>query len=108
MVRRLLVLAFVILLGVLSAGVGNAITFGHPDRGRHPNVGALLADYDSDSPGLDVVCTGTLIDEQVFLTAAHCTAFLDSIGIERDKGLDLRPRWHGYGERSRGNTKGCQ
>ncbi len=81
--RRLLVLAFVILLGVLTTGVGNAITFGHPDRGRHPNVGALLADYDSDSPGLDVVCTGTLIDEQVFLTAAHCTAFLDSIGIER-------------------------
>lgn len=83
MVRRLLVLAFVILLGVLTTGVGNAITFGHPDRGRHPNVGALLADYDLDSPGLDVVCTGTLIDEQVFLTAAHCTAFLDSIGIER-------------------------
>ena len=83
MVRRLLVLGFTMLLVLASAGPANAITFGHPDGGRHPNVGALLADYDSDSPGLDIVCTGTLIDDRVFLTAAHCTAFLESIGIER-------------------------
>jgi secreted trypsin-like serine protease len=71
------------LLVLATGGAANAITFGHPDGGRHPNVGALLADWDPDSPGQDIVCTGTLIDDRVFLTAAHCTAFLDSIGIER-------------------------
>lgn len=59
-----------------------AITFGQPDGGRHPNVGALLADVDSGSPGPDIICSGTLIDERVFLTAAHCTAFLESQGID--------------------------
>jgi len=58
-----------------------AITFGQPDGDRHPNVGALLADWDPDSPGPDILCSGTLIDERVFLTAAHCTAFLESEGI---------------------------
>ena len=81
--RRLLVPGFAMMLVLVTAGPANAITFGHPDRDRHPNVGALLADWDTESPGPDIVCTGTLIDERVFLTAAHCTAFLDSIGIER-------------------------
>ena len=75
MVRRLLVVAFALLLVLATGGPANAITFGHPDGGRHPNVGALLADWDTESPGPDIVCTGTLIDERVFLTAAHCTAF---------------------------------
>ncbi len=81
--RRLLasVMATALLVGLgLPAA---AITFGRLDGNRHPNVGALLADYDKDSPGPDIVCTGTMIDAKVFLTAAHCTAYLDSIGIER-------------------------
>jgi hypothetical protein len=76
-------LAFVICL--LSAGLwaagAQAITFGQPDGNRHPNVGALLADYDEDSPGPEILCTGTLIAADVFLTAGHCTAFLESEGI---------------------------
>jgi hypothetical protein len=36
---------------VLSIGPAGAITFGQPDGNRHPNVGALLTDYDPDSPG---------------------------------------------------------
>jgi hypothetical protein len=64
-----------------SAGPAGAITFGQPDGNRHPNVGALLAELDTDSPGPEVLCTGTLIAADVFLTAGHCTAFLEDLGI---------------------------
>jgi secreted trypsin-like serine protease len=65
---------------VLNVGAANAITFGQPDGNRHPNVGALMAEF--DQPGhKDVLCSGTLIAPTVFLTAAHCTDFLASIGI---------------------------
>jgi hypothetical protein len=76
-------LAATILAAVTVAGGGpaGAITFGQPDGNRHPNVGALLADYDPDSPGPDILCTGTLIAADVFLTAGHCTSFLEEIGI---------------------------
>jgi hypothetical protein len=50
----------------------NAITFGEPDGTRHPNVGALVADWNEDSPGPDQFCTGTLVSPTLFLTAAHC------------------------------------
>jgi secreted trypsin-like serine protease len=66
---------------VLSIGPVSAITFGQPDGTLHPNVGALLADYDPDSPGPDILCSGTLIAPTVVLTAAHCTAFLEAEGI---------------------------
>jgi secreted trypsin-like serine protease len=66
---------------VLGAGTAGAITFGQPDGSRHPNVGALLADWDPDSPGPDILCSGTLVAPTVYLTAAHCTAFLESEGI---------------------------
>ena len=64
-----------------AAAPSGAITFGQPDGNRHPNVGALLADYDPDSPGPDVLCSGTLIAADVYLTAGHCTAFLEAEGI---------------------------
>jgi hypothetical protein len=66
---------------VLTTGPAGAITFGQPDSNRHPNVGALLADWDPDSPGPDILCSGTLIAPRVFLTAAHCTADLEAEGI---------------------------
>ncbi len=81
--RRPLVAVLALLLLVAAPWTSHAITFGKLDGGRHANVGALLADYDPGSPGLDILCTGTLIDDRVLLTAAHCTAFLESIGIER-------------------------
>jgi Trypsin len=82
--RRVLLLAAA-LVGALTiaAGFASAITFGQPDENRHPEVGALLADYDPDSPGPDILCTGTLISPTVFLTAGHCTAYLESLDISQ-------------------------
>jgi secreted trypsin-like serine protease len=56
---------------VVTTGA-NAITFGEPDGNRHPNVGALVADWNPNSPGPDQFCTGTLVRPTLFLTAAHC------------------------------------
>jgi secreted trypsin-like serine protease len=83
MKKGLTVLLIMLASLAVTAGVGRAITFGQPDGNRHPNVGALLADWDADSPGPDTLCSGTLIDQRVFLTAAHCTAFLESEGSRR-------------------------
>jgi secreted trypsin-like serine protease len=63
---------------VLTVGAAQAITFGQPDGNLHPNVGALVADWDPDSPGPDSFCSGTLIAPTVFLTAAHCTVSLEA------------------------------
>jgi secreted trypsin-like serine protease len=62
----------------LTASPASAITFGKPDGNLHPNVGALLTDWDVDSPGLDILCTGTLIAPRVFQTASHCLAGIDT------------------------------
>jgi hypothetical protein len=68
--RRVLVTAAV--LGVLSlAAPAAAITSGVPDENRHPNVGGLVAEQ-AYSDGTWIYCSGTLISDTVFLTAAHC------------------------------------
>jgi secreted trypsin-like serine protease len=81
--RNLLIVLLAGAALLLPAVTANAITFGQPDGNRHPNVGALLADWDPDSPGPDILCSGTLIAPTVFLTAAHCTAFLEGEGISQ-------------------------
>jgi len=71
------------LLTLMLAAPAQAITNGTADTGRHPNVGALVA-ADWYRPGQkDVLCTGTLISPTVFLTAAHCTTYLESLGISQ-------------------------
>jgi secreted trypsin-like serine protease len=52
-------------------GTAQAITNGEPDEGRHPWVGALVS-YDPETGDKYLICSGTLIDKDVFLTAAHC------------------------------------
>jgi hypothetical protein len=68
---------------VTGALPASAITFGQLDGNLHPNTGALIANWDPDSPGPDLLCSGTLISSTVFLTAGHCTDFLESEGIQQ-------------------------
>jgi secreted trypsin-like serine protease len=65
------------LLLVFGASSANAITYGQFDGNRHPNVGAMLRLRPSDS-NYRIVCTGSLIAPTVFLTASHCTSFVES------------------------------
>lgn len=67
------VLALVIVLG--SVVVTSAITGGQPDGEGHPYGGLVLV------PGVGY-CSGTLIDEDVVLTAGHCTDFFTGYGAE--------------------------
>lgn len=57
-----------------------AITFGSPDGNGHPNVGGMVAEW-RKAGQKDLLCSGTLISPTVFLTAAHCTSYLESLGI---------------------------
>jgi hypothetical protein len=76
-----LVLLAAVAGSLLAAPSAGAITFGTYDGNKHPEVGALFADYDPGSPGLDLLCSGTLISRNDFLTASHCTVFLPDVGV---------------------------
>jgi len=79
--KRLTLLAAAALGALVLAAPAGAITFGQLDGNRHPNVGALIAEIDGER---GILCSGTLISSKVFLTASHCTAFLESIGTAPD------------------------
>jgi hypothetical protein len=49
--RGSVALLLVVTALALTAEAARAITFGQPDGTLHPNVGALVADWDPDSPG---------------------------------------------------------
>ncbi len=88
MKRLSVVLATALAVVVTTAGAAQAITFGQPDGNLHPEVGALLIDWNPDSPGPDVFCTGTLIAPDVVLTAGHCTVGLDRVLVTFDPTYD--------------------
>ena len=65
----------VVTLGLLLSQPAGAITYGFVDSQMNfPNVGAFLVQRVSDGK-IFPICSGTLIAETVFLTAAHCTEF---------------------------------
>jgi hypothetical protein len=71
------VLIAAIALAVVAADPAAAIIGGQPDGNGHPNVGAL----DLRPIGFAIPCSGTLVSPTVYVTAGHCTNFLQSRGI---------------------------
>jgi secreted trypsin-like serine protease len=61
---------------LIIATTAGAITNGQFDANRHPNVGAFLWDGNHDGVRT-MLCSGSLIAPQVFLTASHCTEYAD-------------------------------
>lgn len=80
--RRVWAVSVTVLTILALAAPAQAITFGQLDTtNRFPHVGAVIAEY--NEPGTkEVLCSGTLVSPTVFLTAGHCTAFLESIGVQ--------------------------
>lgn len=75
--RRILTLAAVIVLLLILALPVSAITYGEPDGNDHPFVGSMVLYVPGE--GYFQWCSGTLIADNVFMTASHCTAPVDSV-----------------------------
>jgi V8-like Glu-specific endopeptidase len=72
---------------LVSVVAASAITYGVPDGGGHPEVGALLAQQ-AYSDGTWEECTGTLIAANIFLTAAHCDEGVSRVAVTFDSSYD--------------------
>jgi len=75
--RRLITITAVVALLFVFTLPALAITYGEPDGNDHPFVGSMVLSVPGE--GLFQWCSGTLISENVFLTASHCTAPVDAV-----------------------------
>lgn len=73
--NRLFISLLVVVLLLLVALPTLAITYGEFDGDLHPFVGSMVFRMPDGDGGfiLYQMCSGTLIDDDVFLTASHCT-----------------------------------
>ncbi len=70
--RKIFVAAMLAAVLLLTLSPAGAIRSGEPDNGEHPYVGLLYSFISPEEGGY--VCSGTLLNSRVFLTAAHCVA----------------------------------
>lgn len=84
--RRLALVALLVGLLLVLAAPALAITYGELDGDAHPFVGSIVISIPDQ--GYFQYCSGTLIAEQVFLTASHCTAGLDDL-VARIPGAEV-------------------
>jgi secreted trypsin-like serine protease len=84
--RRFITLTTVIALLFIFVLPALAITYGQPDGNDHPFVGSMVARIPGE--GVFQWCSGTLISDNVFLTASHCTAPVDPF-LEENPGAEM-------------------
>jgi secreted trypsin-like serine protease len=86
MARKAMIVAALAAATLIAAGGTQAITFGQLDTtNRFPQVGGLVAEFDGEK---FLICSGTLIEPDVFLTASHCTVGLDEVWVTFDPSFD--------------------
>lgn len=74
MLRKLLVVSIILGMLFLAYTPALAISYGEFDGTDHPNVGSIVLLWEGTYYQW---CSGTLISDNVFLTASHCTAPMD-------------------------------
>jgi secreted trypsin-like serine protease len=80
--RKIGVALAVVTALMISVAPASAIVYGEFDNGQHPNVGAYIIKLEGT---FRRICSGTLIDSNTFLTAAHCVFGADRRGVPRDE-----------------------
>ncbi len=80
MYRKILLLGTILIFGFAIACPVQAISYGMPDGNDHPNVGAALLKLADGT--LFEIGTGTLVSDNVFLTAGHVTASLEGYLVQ--------------------------
>lgn len=80
--RKLALLVSAAAVLTLLPGPAQGIVYGQLDGNRHPNVGGFVVQRADGT--FATLCTGSLIDADTFLTAAHCTDFIPASGRDLD------------------------
>lgn len=72
--RATALFSLAVVISLLVSPSAGAIVYGEFDGNQHPNVGTFVVEIEGEKVS---VCSGTLIAPTVFLTASHCTDFVE-------------------------------
>lgn len=87
MKRITFALSLTVILLLATVGIASAITNGEPDAGRHPYVALLVFGEETEDGFVPYWrCSGSLIAEDVVLTAGHCTDGATTARVWFDEG----------------------